>query len=62
MTGSQSIIAYATVHGYLCGWDLRVPKEKFAWKLKNDNKLGKYADHSYLIFTNLSVFAFFHHV
>ena len=22
-TGNQSIVAYATVHGYLCGWDLR---------------------------------------
>lgn len=39
--GTQSIIAYATVHGYLCGWDLRQPKQKHAWKFKNDAKLGK---------------------
>lgn len=38
--GTQSIIAYATVHGYLCGWDLRQPKQKHAWKFKNDAKLG----------------------
>ena len=38
--GSQWIITYATVHGYMCGWDLRQPKEKYAWKLKNDMMLG----------------------
>ena len=37
-TGSENIIAYATVHGYLVGWDLRAPK--VAWKLENDPKLG----------------------
>ncbi|XP_047134081.1 phosphoinositide 3-kinase regulatory subunit 4 isoform X1 [Hydra vulgaris] len=39
-TGSQWIITYATVHGYMCGWDLRLPKDKYAWKLKNDLTLG----------------------
>ena len=38
-TGSQSVLAYATVHGSLIGWDLRAPK--VAWHLKNDPKLGK---------------------
>lgn len=39
-SGIQSIITYATVHGYMCGWDLRQPKEKYAWKFQNDRKLG----------------------
>ncbi|KAL5015431.1 hypothetical protein ScPMuIL_009701 [Solemya velum] len=37
-TGSQSVLAYATVYGYLIGWDLRSPE--IAWKLKNDPKTG----------------------
>ncbi|XP_065061458.1 phosphoinositide 3-kinase regulatory subunit 4-like [Rhopilema esculentum] len=35
-TGSQSTICYATVYGYICGWDLRQPADKCAWKFKND--------------------------
>eukprot|EP00794_Sanderia_malayensis_P015350 gene15350-16926_t len=39
-TGSQSIISYATVFGYICGWDLRMPASKLAWKFKNNIQLG----------------------
>ena len=39
-TGAQSVLAYATVHGLLVGWDLRAPK--VAWQLKNDSKLGSF--------------------
>ena len=39
-SGNQNIITYATVHGYICGWDLRQPKERYAWRFKNDQKLG----------------------
>ncbi|KAK3104962.1 hypothetical protein FSP39_014143 [Pinctada imbricata] len=37
-TGAQSVLAYATVNGYLYGLDLRSNKE--VWKLKNDPKSG----------------------
>ncbi|ELT97398.1 hypothetical protein CAPTEDRAFT_159025 [Capitella teleta] len=37
-TGSQNVITYATVHGFLVGWDLR--SQKVAWKLNNDPKHG----------------------
>ncbi|KAL3861428.1 hypothetical protein ACJMK2_007462 [Sinanodonta woodiana] len=37
-TGSQSVLAYATVSGVLIGWDHRSPE--LAWKLKNDPKMG----------------------
>ncbi|XP_070561673.1 phosphoinositide 3-kinase regulatory subunit 4-like isoform X2 [Ptychodera flava] len=37
-TGSQSILAYATVYGSLIGWDLRAPS--VAWKLKNEQRHG----------------------
>ena len=40
LSGSESIISYATVYGYICGWDLRLPSDKFAWKFKNDIRLG----------------------
>jgi len=39
-TGIESIITYATTYGYIIGWDLRQPKEKSAWKFKNNPKLG----------------------
>ncbi|VDH98516.1 phosphoinositide-3-kinase, regulatory subunit 4 [Mytilus galloprovincialis] len=37
-TGAQSVLAYATVNGYIMGFDLRSNKE--VWKLKNDPKKG----------------------
>lgn len=37
-TGAQSVLAYATVNGYIIGFDLRSNKE--VWKLKNDEKKG----------------------
>ncbi|KAG8181600.1 hypothetical protein JTE90_017721 [Oedothorax gibbosus] len=37
-TGSQSVLAYATVTGSIVGWDLRSPGT--AWKLENDPRLG----------------------
>ncbi|XP_022087879.1 phosphoinositide 3-kinase regulatory subunit 4-like [Acanthaster planci] len=37
-TGSQSVVAYATVQGYLVGWDLRAPG--VAWRLRNQLKHG----------------------
>ncbi|XP_069112623.1 phosphoinositide 3-kinase regulatory subunit 4-like isoform X1 [Argopecten irradians] len=37
-TGAQSVLAYATVNGYLIGRDLRCNEE--VWKLKNDPKTG----------------------
>lgn len=37
-TGSQSVLAYATVNGYIIGYDLRCDKE--VWKLKNDPRKG----------------------
>jgi len=39
-TGSQSTLCYATVFGSICGWDLRQPTEKYAWRLKNDLRHG----------------------
>ncbi|KAF8792794.1 Phosphoinositide 3-kinase regulatory subunit 4 like protein [Argiope bruennichi] len=37
-TGSQSVLAYATVTGSIVGWDLRSPGT--AWKLENDAQKG----------------------
>ncbi|GFT53351.1 phosphoinositide 3-kinase regulatory subunit 4 [Nephila pilipes] len=37
-TGSQSVLAYATVTGSIVGWDLRSPGT--AWKLENDAHKG----------------------
>ncbi|XP_014671678.1 PREDICTED: phosphoinositide 3-kinase regulatory subunit 4-like [Priapulus caudatus] len=37
-TGPQWVIAYATVHGGIVGWDLRAPSD--AWRLKSDVKHG----------------------
>ncbi|XP_013397860.1 phosphoinositide 3-kinase regulatory subunit 4 [Lingula anatina] len=37
-TGSQSVLAYATVSGHIIGWDLRSPRK--AWTLKNDPRHG----------------------
>jgi len=39
--GSQHVIAYATVHGLIIGWDLRAPK--IVWKLENNPKHGKHS-------------------
>ncbi|XP_041377701.1 phosphoinositide 3-kinase regulatory subunit 4-like [Gigantopelta aegis] len=36
--GSQSVLTYATVNGYLMGWDLR--SNSMAWQLKNDARTG----------------------
>lgn len=36
--GSKSVLAYATVHGNIIGWDMRMPE--LAWNLKNDYKAG----------------------
>lgn len=36
--GSQSVLTYATSHGLICGWDLRL--SKLAWKLENDPSYG----------------------
>ncbi|XP_072035782.1 phosphoinositide 3-kinase regulatory subunit 4-like isoform X1 [Amphiura filiformis] len=38
-TGSQAILTYATVQGYLIGWDLRAPGG-VAWRLRNEPKHG----------------------
>ena len=40
ISGSQAILTYATVQGYLIGWDLRAPGG-VAWRLRNDPKHGK---------------------
>lgn len=37
-SGSQSVLAYATVNGSLVGWDLR--SNTNAWTLKHDLRLG----------------------
>lgn len=37
-SGSKSVLMYATIYGYLIGWDLRAPG--IAWKLQNDIKQG----------------------
>ncbi|XP_055958474.1 phosphoinositide 3-kinase regulatory subunit 4-like [Patella vulgata] len=37
-TGSQSILTYSTVNGYIVGWDLRSPEP--TWKLKNEPRAG----------------------
>lgn len=37
-TGSQSVLAYATLTGSVVGWDLRSPGT--AWKLENNPRLG----------------------
>lgn len=37
-SGSQSVLAYATVNGSLVGWDLRSSSN--AWTLKHDLRLG----------------------
>ncbi|KAK3748325.1 hypothetical protein QZH41_018306 [Actinostola sp. cb2023] len=37
-TGSQSVLTYATSHGFVCGWDLR--SANMAWKLVNDPSKG----------------------
>ncbi|KAK2148717.1 hypothetical protein LSH36_486g02011 [Paralvinella palmiformis] len=37
-TGSQNVVCYTTVYGYIVGWDLRTPK--LSWKLQNDPKQG----------------------
>lgn len=37
-TGAQSVLVYATVNGYLIGWDLRSNEE--IWRLKNEPKTG----------------------
>jgi hypothetical protein len=39
-SGAQSVLAYATVNGYIVGFDLRSNKE--VWKLKNDPRKGKF--------------------
>ncbi|KAL1124298.1 hypothetical protein AAG570_002066, partial [Ranatra chinensis] len=36
--GSQSVLVYPTVYGYVIGWDLRAPG--IAWKLENDLRQG----------------------
>lgn len=38
ISGSQSVLIYATMYGSLVGWDLR--KDGTAWKLDNDLKHG----------------------
>ena len=43
--GAQSVLAYATVNGYICGLDLRSNKE--VWKLRNDAKSGRSKLHRY---------------
>ena len=40
ISGAQSVLAYATVNGYIVGFDLRSNKE--VWKLKNDPRKGKF--------------------
>ena len=40
ISGSQAILTYATVQGYLIGWDLRAPGG-IAWRLRNEPKHGK---------------------
>lgn len=42
ISGSKSVLAYATVHGNIIGWDMRMPE--LAWNLKNDYKAGKYLE------------------
>lgn len=37
-TGSQSVLAYGTIHGSIVGWDLRSPGN--AWKLENNPRHG----------------------
>ncbi|KAL8601723.1 hypothetical protein ACOMHN_033899 [Nucella lapillus] len=37
-TGAQSILTFATVHGYIVGWDLRCREP--AWVLKHDTRMG----------------------
>lgn len=37
-TGAQSILTFATVHGYIVGWDLRCKEP--AWVLKHDTRMG----------------------
>ncbi|KAK7093762.1 phosphoinositide 3-kinase regulatory subunit 4-like [Littorina saxatilis] len=37
-TGAQSMLTFATVHGYIVGWDLRAKQP--AWVLRHDTKMG----------------------
>lgn len=37
-SGSQSVLVYASLYGYLVGWDLRCPGT--TWRLENDVKHG----------------------
>lgn len=48
------MLAYATVNGYIIGYDLRSKKE--VWKLKNDPRKGEYKNNSNVNKTNLERF------
>ena len=40
-TGTENIVAYATVNGLIVGWDLRCPADRgAAWSLQNDPQRG----------------------